>query len=98
MQGNVDGLATMKTFMESRYTSVTLPATMTEDEFENLILDENQREFFAEGHRWFDIKRLGRTDLYKNWAGDYLLNWPVPQDERDLAGHGNYPQNKGYTE
>lgn len=98
MQGNVDGLATMKSFMETRYNSVTLPATMTAKEFENLILDENQREFFAEGHRWFDIKRLGRTDLYKNWAGDYLLNWPVPQDERDLAGHGNYPQNDGYSE
>jgi hypothetical protein len=87
----------MRTFMESRYASVTLPATMSDKEFQDLILDENNREFFAEGHRWFDIKRTGRTDLYKYWNGrDHLLYWPIPQDEIDLVGKDVYPQNPGY--
>ena len=97
-QGSSDGLATMETFMDKRYESVNLPSSMTDREFQDLILDENQREFFAEGRRWFDIKRTGRTDLYKTWNGrDFLLLWPIPQDERDLAGHDNYPQNHGYS-
>ena len=97
-QGNVNGLSTIKTYMESRYDSVSLPTTMSEREFEDLVLDENQREFYAEGRRWFDIKRTGRTDLYKTWnQRDFLLLWPIPQDERDLAGHDNYPQNPGYS-
>ena len=96
-QGASAGLATMKTFMESRYASVALPGTMGDKEFQNLILDENNREFFAEGHRWFDIKRTGRTDLYKYWDGrDHLLYWPIPQDEIDLVGKDVYPQNPGY--
>ena len=62
-----------------------------------IVLDENNREFYAEGRRWFDIKRNGRTDLIKCWGGrDHLLYWPIPQDERDLVGGDVYPQNPGY--
>lgn len=97
-QGPSAGLATMKTFMEKRYASVNLPATMSEKEFQDLVLDENNREFYAEGRRWFDIKRTGRTDLIECWGGrNHLLYWPIPQDERDLAGHDMYPQNPGYS-
>lgn len=53
-----DALLTLKTLMEKRYTTVALPATMTDAAFEDLFLDEMQREFYAEGRRWFDIKRL----------------------------------------
>lgn len=96
-QGASAGLATMKTFMDTRYSSVSLPSSMSEKDFENLILDENNREFYGEGRRWFDIKRTGRTDLYKTWNGrDHLLYWPIPQDEIDLVGKDVYPQNPGY--
>ncbi|MBR5564022.1 MAG: RagB/SusD family nutrient uptake outer membrane protein [Bacteroidales bacterium] len=96
-QGASAGLATMKTFMESRYASVNLPSSMGDKEFQNLVLDENNREFYAEGRRWFDIKRTKRTDLYKTWNGrDHLLYWPIPQDEIDLVGKEAYPQNPGY--
>ncbi len=99
-QGNADGgKATLEEFMGFRYENLALPESMTDLEFENMLLDEYQREFYAEGRRWFDIKRTGRTDLYKEWNGrDYLLLWPIPQDERDLAGHDRYPQNPGYAE
>ena len=96
-QGASAGLATMKAFMEKRYASVSLPSSMTEKEFQDLVLDENNREFYAEGRRWFDIKRTGRTDLIKCWdKRDHLLYWPIPQDEIDLVGKEAYPQNPGY--
>ncbi len=96
-QGASAGLATMKEFMTSRYASVNLPTSMSDKEFQDLVLDENNREFYAEGHRWFDIKRTKRTDLIKCWEGrDHLLYWPIPQSEIDLVGKDKYPQNPGY--
>lgn len=53
-----NALTTLKALMEKRYGTVNLPATMSDDAFEALLLDELQREFYAEGRRWFDIKRL----------------------------------------
>ena len=53
-----DALSTLGTLMAKRYASVSLPATMSDDAFEALLLDELQREFYAEGRRWFDIKLL----------------------------------------
>jgi hypothetical protein len=85
--------------MEERYATVNMPASFTDAEWEGLLLDENNREFYAEGRRWFDIKRTGRTDLYDDWKGrDYLLYWPIPQKERDIAGKTAYPQNPGYPD
>ena len=64
-------------------------------EFQNLILDERQREFYGEGYRWFDIKRTKRLDLLPSLNGrDYLLYYPIPQLEIDLA---KYTQNLGYN-
>ena len=106
-EGNTSaGIATMKTYMENRYASLSMPSTMSSVDYRNLILDENQREFYAEGRRWFDLKRIAQSDssfdldkVYTTWnSRDYLLYWPIPQDERDLAGHNNYPQNQGYAE
>lgn len=51
-------LPTLKTLMDARYAAVTLPASMSDDDFEALLLNELQREFYGEGRRWFDIKRL----------------------------------------
>ena len=97
--GKNAGAAVLKTFMEERYATVNMPASFTDAEWEGLLLDENNREFYAEGRRWFDIKRTGRTDLYDDWKGrDYLLFWPIPQKERDIAGKTAYPQNPGYPD
>lgn len=100
-----EGLATMKEFMQKRYSSVVIPTSMTSAQFRDLVLDENQREFYAEGRRWFDLKRISQADetfdldeIYTTWnQRDHLLYWPIPQDERDLAGHDVYPQNSGYA-
>ena len=99
---------TLETFASKRYASVTLPSSLGKDELEALILDENRREFYAEGHRWFDIKRIGlrhhsgdfKTWIdtqYAEWDGrDFLMYWPIPQQERDKA-NGAYTQNPGYS-
>ena len=95
--GAVNGLATIKEFMNKRYATVLLPSNMTDIEFQNQILDERHRELYAEGQRWYDLKRTNRLDLFSSLNGrNYLMYSPVPQSERDLAGEENYPQNEGY--
>ena len=95
--GAVNGLATLKEFMNKRYATVLLPSNMTDAEFQNQILDERHRELYAEGQRWYDLKRTNRLDLFSSLNGrNYLMYYPVPQSERDLAGEENYPQNEGY--
>lgn len=101
-------LTTLETFLKSRYFSVSLSSSDGKDEIEKLLLDENRREFYAEGRRWFDIKRIGlrhhSSDFstwintqYSTWDGrDFLLYWPIPQVERDKS-NGVYTQNPGYA-
>lgn len=95
--GAVNGLSTLKEFMNKRYAVLSFPATMTDTEFQNQILDERHRELYGEGQRWYDLKRTNRLDLFTSLNGrTYLMYYPVPQSERDLAGEENYPQNEGY--
>lgn len=99
--GKTAGASVLRDFLSSRYASV--PTTdaikaMTDREFQDLILDERHREFYAEGFRWSDIKRTGRTDLLSELRGrTYLMYWPIPQAEIDIAGTAAYPQNPGYS-
>lgn len=96
--GNVNGLSTLRDFMENRYATVTLPATMNTTDFQNLILDERHREFYGEGQRWYDLKRTNRLDLFSTLNDrNYLMYFPVPQSEIDLAGKDIYPQNPRYN-
>jgi starch-binding outer membrane protein, SusD/RagB family len=96
-QGNTtEGRNTLLQFMNKRYAQVSL-GNMTDLEYQNLILDERYREFYGEGFRWYDLKRTGRLDLFKSLNGrNHLMYYPVPQNEIDLAGKENYPQNQGY--
>ena len=96
---NAQGHASMKAFLEKRYASVEMPSTMTDTQWEDLLLDEYLREFYAEGQRWFHVKRIGRLDKFATLGGrDYLMYWPIPQHEIDLLKDKSaYPQNNGYT-
>ncbi len=96
--GNIEGLPVLKEFMENRYATLSLPSTMNEKDFQDLILDERRREFYGEGQRWYDLKRTNRLDLFETLNGrEYLMYFPVPQSEIDLAGEDKYPQNPGYN-
>lgn len=73
--------------------------SLSAQEFVNELLAEKRREFFAEfGHRFFDLKRLGRLDELKavkpNWENSKNL-WPLPQNEL-LLNPNLSPQNPGY--
>lgn len=96
--GNINGLSTLKEFMQKRYRALSLPSSLSEKDFQNLLLDERHREFYGEGQRWYDLKRTNRLDLFKTLDNrKYLMYFPIPQSEIDLAGKQNYPQNPGYN-
>lgn len=87
-------------FLAKRYNQVPSKAaiqSLSDLAYQNLILDERHREFYAEGYRWYDLKRTERLDLFKSLNGrNYLMYFPIPQNEIDLAGTEAYPQNAGY--
>ncbi len=65
-----------------------------------LIMEERQRELFAEGgHRWLDLKRTEMADevigsLKPLWDATDIL-WPIP--EQEIFNNSNLlPQNDGY--
>lgn len=94
---NTSGIGTLQSFMGNRYDVVNIPSGITDKQFQELILDERHRELYGEGFRWYDLKRTGRLDLFGTLAGrNYLMYYPLPQNEIDLAGKDNYPQNNGY--
>ena len=69
----------------------------------NNVLREKRIEFMAEGHRWFDLKRLGRDITKPASAGvnslpysDFKILPRIPQSELELSD-GALIQNPGYN-
>ena len=72
----------------------------------DLVLDERRREFVAEGHRWFDLRRT-RTPLTRN-AIDFRINFesypiymfalPIPESETNTGAwkNGMLKQNEAW--
>ncbi|NLE35311.1 MAG: RagB/SusD family nutrient uptake outer membrane protein [Bacteroidales bacterium] len=74
---------------------------MSYQAFKDAVLQERQWEFVMEGHRWFDLVRMGklmdRVQLAKptaNIQAHHIL-FPIPQKERYL--NRNLTQNEGYN-
>ena len=41
---------------------------------------------------------MNRLDKFKTLGNrEYLMLWPIPQNEIDMAGTAAYPQNPGYA-
>ena len=73
-----DAKATLLTLMRSRYATVSLGTVTTDDDFEKLLLDELQREFYSEGRKWFDIKLLAiRRHGYKSYYDYESKDFPT---------------------
>ncbi|KAA2222952.1 RagB/SusD family nutrient uptake outer membrane protein [Chryseobacterium sediminis] len=86
-----------KTRQRAAIASLALP--LSKEEALSEIILENRREFFTEmGHRFFDLKRVGKLDTSiqgkPNWKSFHKL-WPIPQ--QDILLNPNLkPQNEGY--
>lgn len=80
-------------------------ATLTANDKASLLVaiaKERQTELFAEGHRWFDLKRTGKVDEVMSvvtpqkggtWNTNYQV-YPIPTAEIDK--NPNLVQNPGY--
>jgi hypothetical protein len=79
-----------------------LPPTLasTQETLIDVILKERQVELFTEqGHRWFDLKRLGLANVVIQpikpaWSDTDIL-FPIPELEILMNPNLN-PQNPGY--
>lgn len=88
----------LNAFRVARGLPAGVPATV------NNVLKERRIEFMAEGHRWFDLKRLGRDISKPATAGigaslpynDFRLLPRIPQAEIVLSD-GVLLQNPGYN-
>lgn len=80
-----------------------LPLTLSKDQVLDTVLHERQVELFTEwGHRWFDLKRLGKIDAVMGvttpfkggtWETTDQL-FPIPTS--DILLNPNLIQNPGY--
>ncbi|HEY5968074.1 MAG TPA: RagB/SusD family nutrient uptake outer membrane protein [Chitinophagaceae bacterium] len=101
-----EALADMQFLKTRRYTDYagsaqqTADAAMTGPQLYEEILRQRRIEFAYEGHRFFDLKRLGRDIIkqappYSNLAfTDTRVLAPIPQ--ADVDGNPNLRQNAGY--
>jgi len=69
--------------------------------FKNAVLQERQKEFVMEGHRWYDLVRMNKLQeqvlLAKSAANvkSYHVLFPIPQKE--LYYNPKLVQNQGYN-
>lgn len=72
--------------------------TATKDDFIDSLVKDRARELFVEGHRKYDLIRLGRYKQVMAKLGytipDYRFLLPIPQTERDV--NKKLTQNDGY--
>lgn len=76
-----------------------LPLTLNQEQLLGELITERRKEFFAEqGHRFYDLKRLGQLGVLKqhkpNWQ-DFNGRWPLPLSEL-LLNPNLAPQNPNY--
>ena len=72
--------------------------TPSKDDFIDSLVKDRARELFVEGHRKYDLIRLGRYKQVMATLGytvpDFRFLLPIPQTERDV--NKNLGQNDGY--
>jgi starch-binding outer membrane protein, SusD/RagB family len=91
-EGRANGLATLNTLREKR-NMPKIASVPSDAAYQNLILEERRAELNWEGHRYFDLARLGKvSDIL---GKDVNSNFPIPAREI-IASSGTITQNKGY--
>ncbi|MFC5047331.1 RagB/SusD family nutrient uptake outer membrane protein [Aquimarina hainanensis] len=92
-QGFPSGMARLNQLRNIR--GLASHTTITDQEgFIDAILDERQKEFYAEGFYWYDLVRTNKAlERLENVTEQNQLLLPIPQREIDLTG---IKQNPGY--
>lgn len=94
-----DAISRLNDLRSQRGASTLNPANYNESSAMQEILDERRRELVAEGHRFFDLKRLGR-DIQKVQGRDdipfrdFRILDDLPEDQ--LPVNDSLRQNPGY--
>lgn len=70
-------------------------------EFRKVLAEERAKEFALEGHRWFDLVRLGlAVDFFRDMGytlDSHNLIFPIPQNQIDIVNNKSILwQNPGY--
>jgi starch-binding outer membrane protein, SusD/RagB family len=104
--GAVGALADLNALRAARIQGYS-PAALTGQALLNAIAQERRKELFAEGHRWFDLKRTTRTinrpeaDITSTertlLPTDREWVWPIPQSEIDANVNIAPQQSPGYN-
>ena len=81
--------------------NLTTEDISTQAQVRKAILDERQCEFAYEGHRWFDLVRMGYAVDHFTALGytidEHNLIMPIPNDQLEVVGDENIMwQNAGY--
>ncbi|PUZ30431.1 RagB/SusD domain-containing protein [Chitinophaga costaii] len=100
-QSDLDGGRADLNAIRERAGLQDLPATLSKDALLLAVEQERHVELFAEwGHRWFDLKRTGRSDAVlgpikgANWQATDTL-YPIPANA--ISTNINLTQNEGYN-
>ncbi len=101
--GNIaDGLVWLnKTRTRAGLAALGVADVPTREAFVKELADERGREFALEGHRWFDLVRLGLAVDYFTALGyqidQHHLLFPIPQDQLEIVNNNSVLwQNPGY--
>lgn len=86
-----EGLAALNTIRASR--GLKQLSNISDDDFKNAVADERRAELNMEGHRYFDLARLGKVETVIGSKTKPVL--PIPQREIIATG-GLILQNNGY--
>lgn len=102
------GLADLNALRAARITGY-VPEVLTGAALLSAIADERRRELFAEGHRFFDLKRTTKTLTRGSTCGNTALSpagtcslaatareWSLPLPESVRNANSNIAQNPGY--
>lgn len=104
-------LADLNTLRSNRFPVYVPLVGLTGQTLLNAIADERRRELFAEGHRFFDLKRTTRQITRTGDCGNVALSpagacslvpaareWalPIPSSETNVNGTIKAQQNPGY--
>lgn len=90
-QGLSNGLGRLNELRAFRGLQPVYPAT--EADFIDAVLQERRLELLCEGHRWYDLVRLGKA-VEELGILEYQTLMPIPESERQA--NRNLTQNDGY--